>query len=125
MLDSRLERSSREVHIPVGPIHAFSYGLSTIVPKKHCLGPQKGPKKTAKMENCALSQWNRWVATDIHLDHLYRTVVLINTNCGVISVVAFSVMLKLKSTFCSINSGMHFVVCLCHKMVHWSSSFLI
>jgi hypothetical protein len=27
-------------------------------------------RKTAKMENCALSQWNRWVATDIHLDNL-------------------------------------------------------
>jgi hypothetical protein len=25
-------------------------------------------RKTAKMENCALSQWNRWVAIDIHLD---------------------------------------------------------
>jgi hypothetical protein len=24
-------------------------------------------RKNAKMENCTLSQWNRWVATDIHL----------------------------------------------------------
>jgi hypothetical protein len=32
--------------------------------------PQKfGTRKTAKVENCFSSQWNRWVATDIHLDH--------------------------------------------------------
>jgi hypothetical protein len=30
-------------------------------------------RKTAKMENCALSQWNRWVATDIHVDQQQLT----------------------------------------------------
>ena len=31
--------------------------------------PRKfGTRKTAKVENCFSSQWNRWVATDIHLD---------------------------------------------------------
>jgi hypothetical protein len=25
--------------------------------------------KTAKMKNCALSQWNRWGRTKFHLDH--------------------------------------------------------
>jgi hypothetical protein len=29
----------------------------------------KTVKTTAKMENCSLSQWNRWVAIDIQLDH--------------------------------------------------------
>jgi len=26
-------------------------------------------RKTAKMENYALSQWNRWVSTNVHLYH--------------------------------------------------------
>jgi hypothetical protein len=45
------------------------------MPKKCCLGPQNDPKSlgTQKLEknkqngNLALNQWNRWVATDIHL----------------------------------------------------------
>jgi hypothetical protein len=33
--------------------------------------PQEfGTRKTAKVENCFSSKWNRWVATDIHLDHI-------------------------------------------------------
>jgi hypothetical protein len=45
-------------------------------PKNRCLGPQNdleslGPEKIEKKcqnENHSLCQWNRWVATDIHLD---------------------------------------------------------
>jgi len=44
--------------------------------QKHRLRNQYDPevwdlrkrRKTAKMENCVVSQWNRWVATDVHLN---------------------------------------------------------
>jgi hypothetical protein len=31
---------------------------------------QKTVEKTAKVENCFLSQWNRWVSNDIHMDQI-------------------------------------------------------
>jgi hypothetical protein len=39
-----LERSSREVHISIGPDYAFSYRMGTVAPKKNCLRPQNGPR---------------------------------------------------------------------------------
>jgi hypothetical protein len=56
----------------------FVFSVTVAGPKKCCLGPQNDPKSLGpkKLENnfqngnWALIQWNRWVDTDIHLDHL-------------------------------------------------------
>ena len=66
----------------------INYPWSPKIPTKCCLGPQNSPKilglenlenKNCQDENCncqdescMLASWNRWVDTNIHLDHSSR-----------------------------------------------------
>jgi hypothetical protein len=78
VLDTPLESSNRQERVLTSPRHSLWQSLGPRIPKKRRLGPQNGPgslEPEKLPKNCQdgklfLSPWNRWVATDIHLDQV-------------------------------------------------------